>query len=587
MSDFAICKNCFPKKPGWRCVFRSGCCELWVTDGPGHPFSIYTECNFCTIILGICSELNKITKWGKNYRQPEQLSDAVGCMTCGAVIDPEGFSVFRDKTGLIPVVEFEGQNGVYAVTTSPDFLDELTVHSRIRASWMANYLAVRDDDSTADVMEGAERLRPGELTEYRHGIRKRLEYWPGPSFFHPLHVNCKTESAVILRDAFVQAVSRIPRDFPCTYTMSGGLDSCGIIGVSLAHGVEQESPLHAVSLISTHHADSDESREIGIMERHFGLSVQRIDMDEDDSSLKDIIRDSYRFNAFGPQSGYGNKPTLMMFSRVARERPHSRLILGMGGNLLVDSGVETPWIDLALRKDWGGFLCELQSLSVKQIRFYARHLAANIYNGKLRSFIKNVFPGGLRDRILAPVMPLDLLGPLRNSAFVARHPVPETALEFFIDLQKFRLFELRSWQNEFCRRSTDQYMRLTGVQFYDPLFDPELCEICARLPVRAHIRQNKYRPAYIEALSPYLPNEILYHPKVQSFDAVCNEWLIKQARPGIEDILKNTNNSEITGFINLDVLYNAFGSMCDSIINDVPIHPLTREAVWRAVSICL
>ena len=128
----------------------------------------------------------------------------------------------------------------------------------------------------------------------------------------------------------------------------------------------------------------------------------------------------------------------------------------------------------------------------------------------------------------------------------------------------------------------DMLARLCPHRFYDPLFDTELYDFCACIPPQYFLNCGEYRPIYKEALKPLLPDEIVHHPKCQSFDMLIHDGLSKYARPLIEDVIRRGYWGEV---LDKNGLLKAYEQYCLDAAEDEPGYEMTP--LWRSISLLL
>lgn len=576
--DFALCRNVVPPEP-WFELASTCDFKLYVNPETGRNAEWCATNHGLALAYGTTRELKNITAWHNKGGQISTLSDAVGGSVAGVIIEPHSAIVFRDKIGLIPLVHIQFKDSQKCViTTSPELTNELTHDRRVNRKWLAQYLSGRWDDGVEDVMENVFRLLPGELFCIRSGNIARHQYWPSPSFFRPLEISDVREAELVLRDALVEAVERIPKDRRSIYTLSGGLDSPGIVGIECAKYLKEGERLQTISLISNRFPSCDESKEIGILEKSLPIVAHYINMD----CIRPLSAISlYHFDAFGPTPSAGLENTLILFRYVAKNWPNAQLITGYGGNFIVDLNGWTHFYDLAMRKDIPNLCKFVQTLDADRLRKFAKNRISGICEGKLRYNIKTYMPQAFKKFIFASEQPNELgkrwIKPIIDQyAKVIRNQR---------SLANERLFMIDSWDTELRMRSIDRIIRSTHIDHYDPLFDPKLYETCARLPATLYAPSEPDRMGYRNALRPFLPQAILDHPKIQNFDAVSRFDSDKDARERIDHALKTQHRPEFDQFIQFETLKHAWDNY-STAMQDVISYD-TRSLFWRSISLFL
>ena len=580
MSDIALCREYEPG-PDWEEVVHCGKWSLFAKICEvGHEIEICTLGGAVLVLLGDVREREKIERWALRGASPEALDEALGGAVCGAVVTGRAFCVFRDKLGLIPMVRVERGKRVI-ITSSPEAVNEACCGAQLSESWTVHYLRGEFGAWAQDVYEGQTRFLPGTCFVWHDGRGRTVRYWPRRDFFEPLCVH-EEEGTERVRGAFVRAVRRIPKTKPRVYTLSGGLDSGGIVGVSCkALGPGQR--LKTVSLTSRAFASSDESAQLDVLESALPIDSVRLCMDDTPSLSKPEL---YAFDAFGPQLMPGVEVTHSLFVHAAQS--NARLVVGGGGNNLVLTRDETLLLDLMRRRDIASLSDELGHLSRSDAHSLVRRVFRGAFAGKLRTALKTNLPAPLSRRLFAQIRPEEALGTWLTPHACRAYPFVRFESSLGPDLAHLRLNAVMSWQNELYMRSLDRLGRKTGAMICDPLYDPELFELCARMPARFWLHNGVERPVYRAALAPFLPFEILDHPKVQSFTA---PTLSGAAAPAVESwfgrAVASKRGSRLERFVCFDALLAAFERFQQAERRGEDVSFVAFCALWQAFSLCL
>ncbi len=311
------------------------------------------------------------------------------------------------------------------------------------------------------------------------------------------------EAAEALRACHARAVGRIPTIKPPIFTLSGGLDSTGIVAAyARAAGAGSGRRLTTVSLLSKRHASCDESEQIEVLKRSLPIDAHCIDMEE--KGLQTDADISEVGLGYGPLCGPGLQINLHAYKTMAPEPGSCVFITGYGGNLLVKARAEAIWRDLLTHfhfYELAEYATKTPYSEIKYIikRFSAYTLARLFKIRKLSPTEQNV--GGICRR--------EFCERHRGSLF------DETFAQTHFE-ERAHIPMTDEW--EYLVRAIDATSRLAHQYFYDPLLDAELYDFCAQIPPHYWDYRGKSRAAYRAALEPLLPPEIIAHPKTQSFD---------------------------------------------------------------------
>jgi len=579
MSDILV-SNYYDPGMSWDEAGQRGSWRLYVERGRGRDVCCGCRVGVNAAVIGNEDDISRVLAWASKGEVSE-LSLAIRGGVCGIVLFDDGFVAFRDKMGCLPLIVIERAEGV-VVTTSPEVVCDVTRGLALNAEWVVHYLRVEADSGLEDICVGQTRVPPGGCYVRRGAQSEMARYWPTSSFFEPISIKHDDEGAEMLRSGLERAVARIPKDKPLVYSLSGGLDSGGIVGISCARGGGR---LKTVSLISKKFASCDESHELDVMEAALPLDMTRINMDDTPSLSR---RELYERDAFCPTVLPGAETTYSLFCEAAKVASNARLIMGHNGNALVYEDPETVVLDLLRRRDIVALAKETWSASLEDGVNLGRRMLRGAFGGKLRSVLKKTLPKAAADRVFAKVSAWDELGDWLTPFAQTAHPFTRFTSMLGPDMAHVRSNIVQSWRTELSMRILCKFERMTGVVMHDPLCDPELYELCARLPAKLFLHNGKYRWAYREALKPYLPPEIIDHPKVQTFTEPAEDrFTAPENREWIEAAIESKRGSELQNFIDLDALRLAYARYADKIAVGQTVNIAAFYKLWRAVSLCL
>ncbi len=496
------------------------------------------------------------------------------------------FCIFRDPFGFIPWMGIPQNTGF---TTSPKLQSQKCCGLALNRAWIDRFLEFRDTTSRDDLFYGTSRIRPGEMLfltqstpeSFLDGIAAGIPH-NSTTPAHPEYRDIwsrrsytqfrasRDELTESLRKHIISAASRIPSSNPC-FTLSGGLDSSGVLAAWMQN---RTGIFDAVSLISRQHPSCDESRELDILEKNFSIRLHRIVMDDAwPLSEPDLYRVS---GAYGPLCSPGIESSLAAYRAIEAELGPRTIITGFGGNYIVKVRTEALWRSLIHHADFRGMHAELQAMTRPQLLYLLKRIIGNLADGKIRRFMRQ-FRNQQRTGI-HPDSPRTWLDP----CFTAQFPPERTDPVFFCTHTQERAWIPLTWDWEFSVRAMDILARQTKHRFYDPLFDLELYDFCAQIPPQLFLYAGDYRTIYREALAPILPDEIIHHPKCQSFDDLMHEGMAKRARP---EILRAIESFTIPDILERNHLKQAFDQYCRDAAGDGPDYPLIH--LWRSLSLCL
>ncbi len=579
MSDIMV-SNYYDPGIEWDETAHRGAWRLYVKRARGRDVCSGCRFGMDAAVLGSEEDLSRVLGWAAKG-DVSKLSLAIRGETCGIVLFEDGFAAFRDKLGCIPLVMIERERGV-VVTTAPEIVCDATRGLALNEAWVVHYLRVESSLGLEDICEGQTRIPPGGCYIQRGAKCGVVRYWPTPSFFEPIQLKHIEDGIDQLRESLEKAVLRIPKDKPLVYSLSGGLDSGGIVGISCAHSSHK---LKTVSLISQKYASSDESHELGVLASALPLDMTYINM-EDVPSLSNRVL--YRHDAFCPTVLPGAETTYALFEAAARIAQGARLVVGHNGNALVYEDNETVLLDLLRRRDLAGLMKEAFSASKADYVNLARRMLRGALGGRLRLTLKRALPKRMAERFFVQTNVWDSLGDWLTPIAQSAHPFVRFASMLGPDTAHMRASIVQSWRNELSMRIMCKFEHMTGVVVHDPLCDPNLYELCARLPAKLFLNCGKSRWGYREALKPFLPSEIIEHPKVKTFtEPVEDHFTTPENRAWIEASIESMRDSELKKYIDFEALLCGYVRCADNMAAGQRPDFAAFCKLWRAMSLCL
>ena len=489
--------------------------------------------------------------------------------------------VFRDKFGVMPWMVHASPESGMSVTSSPERHTAATAQAPLDETWFGRFLWGIDAASRDDCFVGSERLRAGESLWLRDGRAAYERYWC-PS--HSPNGSSAKDHTAQLREALFSAVSRIPGDLPLVFTLSGGLDSSGILAAHCS-GLAPGACADAVSLVSARHPSCDESGELDILERAFPIRLRRISMDGAWALAEPNLYHQCR--SYGPLVAPGIETSLAVYRAMRQTHGRCRIVTGYGGNFLVKVRREALWRDLIARRAWPELARELIHLRPHHARELLARLMANSADGKLLEVLKRLLPAPLQQTIFRPRYAEADPQTWLCYDFVQRHGPESVDPIFSMTHGQERDFLPVSWEWEMRARALDWAARAGGVTQYDPLFDPELYALCAQFPPGDFLRHGDSRHLYKEALRPLLPHAILNHPKRQSFDAIVHEGVAVRARPVVESAIAHLPHTQAGTMIDPQAMARSYAKYAETVAQHGEALPFRSDLLWRAISTTL
>lgn len=496
--------------------------------------------------------------------------------------------VFRDVFGFTPIMgclSRDDHRTLMSITTDPLAQAKLTSGYAFNRAWFYRFLTMQDDFGDEDIYQSTSRIVPGETRFHCFGdpascIRRMLsgtapektalpqtisnQYWARRRYVR-LEAG-EEELAEGLRQQLIAAADRIPDEHPY-FTLSGGLDSTGILAAYSRHHAPDKGGFEAYSLISKRYPRCDESAQLDVLETAFPLRLRRDCMDESYALSEPGICSAFR--AYGPIGAPGMDAMLYSPRKIREIGGVRTIITGNGGNLLVKVRLEALMRDRLEAGDFSGFIQECMHMSRGARRYLSRRIAGNLFGGRLHACCrsKQASPQNQPESYFHPML-------------ATQFPEALTDPFFFCSHREERARIMQSYDWEYWVRYLDTKARLCGMKFYDPLFDPALYDYCAQIPPRAFLKNGTYRALYKKALSAWLPAAIIDHPKVQNFNDNIVPGMTQFAAPVVRRAI-----DQLSGFgasvLDKQRLLSAYEAFC------ARPHPHDILPMWRAISLCL
>lgn len=580
--------------------------ELSITRNAAHGCVLallgpHGQCQAQKILDGLCK------------RGTSALAMTTGLVAGVVLFEETGeFCVFRDKMGMIPMMLRLGDDSrLLTMATDPILQMQLNAGAALSHAWIGNFLRGIDSDDRDDVYRGSQRLRAGEClvlkdkpnAPFDHAKAKTKTnsqtsltipqfnyYWDGAA--GPDIGGSRDELCAQLRTTLCKAVDTIPNDGQNLFTISGGLDSSGIVGIVAANRHKTtDPPIDAISLISVAYPECDESVQLDILESYLPLSLHRVVMD-DAYTLSEP--NAYKgYGAYGPLVAPGIERSLCLHRKARKEYGFRRIITGYGGNFIVKVRREALWRDLVERiKIFEGLKAfnkarldladELRHLDKHPIKTEIARFLANIHRGIIPKLAPKLGKLSASKR-LSFLTPKSQHSPWLNADFARQYLAEIYDPIYALSHRQERRHIPRSWEWEMSVRALDTVVRLTQMPIYDPLLDPELYNVSSRIPPRYFLENGRYRPLYIEALRDFLPTPILEHPKVVFFDGIVHDGLktksVETLEVAIEAIVLNPL---LNGILDAPELLKAY-----RLYREQSELPFSFPHFWRALALAL
>ena len=440
----------------------------------------------------------------------------------------------RDRLGVKPLYYARLGDGTLAFGSE---LKALMLHPafkrEIEPRAVEDYLAYGYVPDPHTIFTGALKLPPGCTLAVRRGatLAEPREYWDIP--FRPRSTlspeKAQEELTVRLRDA-VQ--SRMIADVPLGAFLSGGVDSSAVVAMMAGSSSE---PVNTCSISFGDPQFNESAYAQAVADRyHTNHRVEQVD--PADFSLLDTLSDVYD-EPFADSSAI---PTYRL-CQLAR-RSVTVALSGDGGDENFAGYRRYRWhvyeermramLPRAVRAPVFGLLGNLYPKAdwapkVLRAKSTLEALARSSLGGYFHSV--SVMGDPLRNRLVSESLRRKLQGyraveVLRRHARRAPREEPLSFVQY-LDMKTYLVGDILT--------KVDRASMAHSLEVREPLLDHRLMEWLSTLPPALKLRGREGKYCFKKALEPYLPNEILYRPKM-GFSVPLASWFRGPLRERVE-----------------------------------------------------
>ncbi|MDX3908956.1 MAG: amidotransferase 1, exosortase A system-associated [Sphingobium sp.] len=455
--------------------------------------------------------LNGYRQWG------EECVHRFDGMFAFALFDRHASALWlvRDRLGVKPLHYAQVSDGSVIFASE---LKSLLVHPLLRrepdVTAIEDYMAYGYVPDDTCLVAGVKKLGAGETLRLVRGkpLGQPQRYWD-ISF-----ADRSTASPEALEEEFVSLMrtavrSRMVADVPLGAFLSGGVDSSSVVALM----AEASSQAVKTCTIGFDVAALDETAYADRIARRFATDHRARIVSADDYGLIDIL--AHHFDE--PFADASALPTYRV-CELAREnvtvalsgdgadeafagyRRHRFQYQGERLRSLIPNAVRQPLFGTLGRfypkADWAPRALRAKSTFLELAQDGAEAYAASV----------GVTPHTMRQRLYTRDMMALLAGHRAEDRYVtamrnapARDP-----------LDRAQYADMKIWLPGDILTKTDRMSMAVGLEAREPLLDHRLMEFAGRLPVNQRIRGNSGKYLMKKAMEAYLPQDILYRPKM-------------------------------------------------------------------------
>ncbi len=435
----------------------------------------------------------------------------------------------RDRVGIKPLYIAERGQEIYFGSELKTIFLHPEIERRLDPQALDCYLSLNYVPAPATLVEGVEKLLPGQWLEWKDGKTRRQCYWRLPSpATAPSDFGIK-ESTEALDELLNDSVrEHLLSDVPVGVWLSGGIDSSTILHYASKLAGRQIKTFS----ISFHGRTFDESAYIHQLVDEYGTDHEELDLNP---SL-DLAGATEEFAHYAdePNADAGALPVWFL-SRMTR-RGATVALSGEGADELfggyltyrADSLARflRPFPDAALRLG----VAALGALPVSDEKISLEYKLKRFIDGcRMDPARAHVYWNGTfsddekRQIVMDP--PTGGLARILEGLDAAGESLPA-----------YLWFDQKYYLPDDILSKVDRMSMAHSVEVRPPFLDHRIVEFAASVPSRYKIRGTSQKILLRRLMAGRLPRPILRRSKV-GFDIPAHEWLRGPLRPLLEDTL--------------------------------------------------
>jgi len=440
----------------------------------------------------------------------------------------------RDRLGKKPLVYYHSHNRLCFASEFAALLQDKRIMRQIDWSALYHYLTYMCVPAPLSAFKGVKKLPPAHYLTWKHGRVEIRRYWR-LSYQPKLRIS-REEACEGIREKFLEAVRlRMVSDVPLGAFLSGGIDSSAVVAAmsmvssrtvktfSIGFSEKKFNELPFARITARHY--STEHREFIVEPKALEVLpvlVERYGEPYADSSaipsfyLAKMTRQhvTVALNGDGGDesfTGYRRHYANRMADRFHRLPQPARWAMRSVLKMLVPQAYERTHLVAGLRRFADAADLPRPERFMHWMGFFTEEGKRALLNGKVLQEVSSLDSAELLAELFAEVEELD---------------GADAAL--FVDMMFYLPNDLLV--------KMDIATMAVSLEGRSPFLDHELMEFAARLPAEYKLRQNRLKAILKEAVSPWLPAEILKKPK-WGFAVPIGEWFRGELRDFLCDHL--------------------------------------------------
>ena len=456
----------------------------------------------------------------------------------------------RDRLGIKPLYICRHGEDLLFGSELKNILIHPEVERRLSLDGLDCYLSLNWIPSPWTLVEGIEKLPPGQWLEWRDGAMRREVYWNLPYAKETRAISAdaaKEELDALLRDAVRE---HLLADVPLGIWLSGGIDSSTI----LHYAAQASSSRLRTFSISFRGRTFDETPYIQAVAKQYGTEHEQFDLGADIDLVGAI--EEFAYFSDEPSADAGALP-IWFLSKLTKAQATVTLS-GEGGDEIFGGYLTYRANRLAQwmrRVPSGGVRLGLAAL---------RHWPVSDDKISFEYMLKRFLEGSLMAPERAHVYWNGTFADAEKRALV-NQPLPH-ALDKTLDELRARLpgkddlapymwFDQKYFLPDDILEKVDRMSMAHAVEVRPPLLDHRVVEFMAALPASMKIAGSRQKVLLKDLMRDKLPQSVLTRKKT-GLDIPAHEWLRGPLRQMLLDAV-STGVAEHAGLFNREEIDRA------------------------------
>jgi asparagine synthase (glutamine-hydrolysing) len=435
----------------------------------------------------------------------------------------------RDRMGIKPLYLARREDDLFFGSELKAILIHPEIDRRLSMDGLDCYLSLNYVPCPWTLVEGVEKLPPGDWLEWRDGEVCSESYWKLP---FGVRRDWTLESAREELDGLLRQSVRehLISDVPLGMWLSGGIDSSTI----LHYAAESGAPLKTFS-ISFQGRSFDETAYIREVAQRYQTEHEELDLNPE-TNLREVIEE-FSYYSDEPSADAGALPVWFL-SKLSK----SRVTVSLSG----EGADELFGGYLTHRANRVAALARRLPKTAIQLALYALRAwpvsdEKISFEYQLKRFLEGcqmsperahvywngTFSEAQKASLLCTELPTalnDVLAELRR-----RSSAPD-------DLARFLWFDQKYFLPDDILNKSDRMSMAHSLEVRPPFLDHRIVEFAASLPAALKIRGSEQKVILKELMRGKLPASVLRRKKV-GFDIPAHDWLRGPLRSLMSDVL--------------------------------------------------